>query len=393
MERPKTLSAAFVKTVTTPGRYGDGRGRAWVIPASPTHEEHGPHVKDVEPTAQNRRQGGQRRTGQLSRRLSRRGASQGVGESAGSGPGPRPRNLATGIPTFETAADTVILLHAANWRNGAKSEAQWRASLRDYAMPRLGRKTVDKITTADVLAVLTPIWNEKRETARRVRQRISAIMKWAVAQGYRDDNPAGDAIGAALPKNGNGNGNHFAALPHAKIAGVLATVRESGAYIGTKLTFEFLTLTAARSGEVRGARWDEIDDATWTIPADRMKSGVDHRVPLSPPALAVLDKARQLADGSGLVFPSATGKPLSDNTMSKLLRELNIPAVPHGMRSSFRDWAGESGYARDASEAALAHVVKGVEGAYFRSDLLDRRREMMEGLGRLRCTVTEGRTR
>ena len=157
-------------------------------------------------------------------------------------------------------------------------------------------------------------------------------------------------------------------------------MRASGAYPTTKLALEFLTLTACRSGEVRGARWDEVnlETATWTVPGSRMKSKREHAVPLSGRALEVLAEARQFSDSSGLVFPSPTGRVLSDNTLSKLLRGLEIPCVVHGMRSSFRDWAGDVGQPREVAEHALAHIVKGVEGAYQRSSMFERRRELMQ---------------
>ena len=289
------------------------------------------------------------------------------------------------VPTFADAADLVIAMHAATWKDGGKSERQWRASLRTYAFPRLGRKPVDQITTADVLAVLVPIWATKRETARRVRQRISAVMLWTVAEGHREANPAGEAIGAALPKNGNLR-EHQKALPYVEVGAALATVRGSRAGLATTLAFEFLTLTACRSGEVRGARWSEVDieGATWTVPADRMKAKRAHRVPLSARAVEVLEAARGIADGSGLVFPSVTGRVLSDSTLSKLVRELGIGCVPHGMRSSFRQWAAErTNIPREVAEGALAHSNPDrVEAAYQRSDLFERRRDLMEAWAR-----------
>ena len=242
----------------------------------------------------------------------------------------------------------------------------------------LGRKRVDKIDTRDVMAVLLLIWNEKRQTARRVRQYIGAVMRWSVAQGHREDNPAGDAIGAALPKS-NGPAKHYRTIPHGEVADAITKVRYSGAGITTKLAIEFLILTAARSGEVRLAAWDEIDlnTATWTVPASRTKTKREHRVPLCDRALVILTEADDLADGSGLIFPSPRGRPLSDATLSKLVRELGIDAVPHGFRSSFRDWCGETGKPREIAEMALAHTVGGVEGAYARSDLFKRRRRLM----------------
>ena len=231
------------------------------------------------------------------------------------------------------------------------------------------------------MAVLLPIWSTKRETARRARQRIGAVMKWAVAQGYRDDNPAGDAISAALPRN-NVRRQHQKALPHAQVAGALARVRSSGAHRATALAFEFLVLTACRSGEVRSAQWDEVDDAaaTWTVPPSRMKAKREHRVPLSAHAVAVLDEVRGLSDPSVLVFPSPTGRVLSDSTLSKLLRELGVGAVPHGFRSSYRDWAAErTDVPREVCELARAHVNSDhVEAAYRRNDLFERRRDLMQ---------------
>ena len=233
------------------------------------------------------------------------------------------------------------------------------------------------------MAVLMPIWNEKPETARRVRQRISTVMKWAVAQGYRADNPAGDAIGAALPRHNGKSKHHHRALPHGEVAAAIETVRSSGAGIAVKLAFELLILTAARSGEVRLATWEEIDkdSRTWTVPATRMKAGLEHRVPLSGRTLAILDEARAIDDGSGLIFPGMrVGKPLSDMTLSKLMRDLGLDGVPHGFRSSFRDWAAECTNAPPAvMEAALAHTVRNkVEAAYNRTDLFERRRTLMD---------------
>ena len=174
---------------------------------------------------------------------------------------------------------------------------------------------------------------------------------------------------------------HQKALPHGKVAEALARVRASKAHRATVLAFEFLVLTACRSGEVRGARWDEVDDiaATWTVPSARMKAKLEHRVPLSERAGAVLDEARGMVDRSGLVFPSPTGRVLSDSTLSKLLRELRIGAVPHGFRSSFRDWAAErTEVPREVCELALAHVNSDrVEAAYRRSDVFEKRRDLM----------------
>ena len=380
MKRPKRLSATFVKTVNVPGRYGDGRGG------------HGLSLL-VKPASV----GGFSKSWAQRIRLDGKAANVGLGaypvvtlararqkalaNARIVSEGRDPRDRASRAPSFKHAVEKVIEIHAENWKDGGKSAAQWRASLRDYALPNIGGMRVDRISTKDVMEVLLPIWSTKRETARRVRQRIGAVMKWAVAQGYREDNPAGDAISAALPKN-NVRRQHQKALPHAQVAEALRRVRASKAHRATVLAFEFLVHTACRSGEVREARWDEVDDnaATWTVPPTRMKAKLEHRVPLSSQAVAVLDEARGIADKSGLVFPSPTGRVLSDSTLSKLLRELGIGAVPHGFRSSFRDWAAEkTDIPREVCELALAHVNSDrVEAAYRRTDLFERRRDLMQ---------------
>ena len=177
------------------------------------------------------------------------------------------------VPAFADAAETVIGIHAAGWKDSGKSVNQWRASLRDYALPRLGRCRVSDITTADVMAVLLPIWSDKHETARRVRQCIGAVMKWAVAEGHRHDNPAGDAIGAALPNNGVVR-QHQRALPHAKVGAALAKMRQFGAYRSTVLAFEYLVLTvsgAAKCAAPSGMKSTSTPQL-WTVPAERMKA-------------------------------------------------------------------------------------------------------------------------
>ena len=379
MKRPNTLSAAFVRTVSVPGRYGDGRG--------------GYGLSLLVKTMSN---------GRLSKSWSQRLRWHGAPFNIGLGAYPlvmlaeaRAAALANaravvqgidprggGVPSLADAAETVIALHEPTWKAGAKTAAMWRASLAQHVMPRLGRKTVDKITTADVLAVLSPIWHSKPELSRKIRQRLSTVFKWCVAEGHRPDNPAGDAIGAALPRNGKGVAHHRS-LHHAAVADALATVQASAAHWSTKVALEFVAVTACRSGEARGARWSEFDlsAAVWTIPASRMKSGREFRVPLSSGALEILRSAAEKRDGSGLVFPSMSGREMSDNTLSKLLRELSIDCVPHGFRSSFRNWCAEiASVPREVAESCLAHATgrNKTEQAYFRSDLYDLRADLME---------------
>lgn len=291
------------------------------------------------------------------------------------------------VLSFEEAAKHVHELHKPTWRN-EKHAADFLNSLTTYAFPKLGLLKVSEVSTSDVLAVLTPIWTDKAETARRVRQRIGTVLKWAVAQGWRQDNPA-ENIGQALPKQTRTKA-HRLALPYADVAACIDTVRQSKAWQSTKLALEFLILTAARSGEVRLARWDEIDlgsgtsrpaaNAVWELPAERMKAKRMHRVPLSARAVAVLDEAAKLRGKSELLFPSQRDAPISDMTLSKLVKELGFDADVHGFRTSFRTWAQEqTNFPREVAEAALAHSVgDAVEAAYARSDLFIKRRKMMD---------------
>ena len=371
------LSARLVDTAAIPGRYGDGHGLYLYV--KPSGSKSWVQRLAIHGRTRDLGLGGYpmvslaeaRHAAFDNRKLARAGGD------------PLALKRRADVPTFETAAATVIKLHSPGWRN-AKHTAQWGATLRAYAFPRVGKLSVAAITTADVMAVLIPIWHEKPETARRVRQRVSTVLKWAVAQGYRQDNPAGDAIGAALPRH-NGNGKrHHRALPHGAVADAIEAVRASDAGIATKLAFEFLILTAARSGEVRHAEWSEIDmeGAVWTIPAERTKAGREHRVPLSARSQAILAAARAVADESGLIFPSPlhAGKPLSENTLTKLMCDLGMDAVAHGFRTSFRTWCAEmTNTPRAVAEAALAHAVRDkVEAAYNRTDLFERRRRLMD---------------
>ena len=291
-----------------------------------------------------------------------------------------PRAAQRDVPTFAEAAERVIAFNRPTWSN-SKHAYQWAATLRTYVFPYFGDCPVDLVSGADVMNALTPIWTAKPETARRVRQRVSAVMKWAIANNFRSGNPAGEAIDAALPRTPRFRVHHRA-LHYTEVPAMIGAVRSSGAFRVTKLSLEFLVLTAARSGEVRLAIWEEMDpDArTWVISAGRMKARREHRVPLSGRALAILEEAQPLGSRSGLVFPVASGEPLSAMTHGRLLQGLGVDCVPHGFRSSFRDWASEQTDTPHAvMEAALAHTVpNAVEAAYARSDLFDRRRRLMD---------------
>ncbi|MDE0155121.1 MAG: tyrosine-type recombinase/integrase [Gammaproteobacteria bacterium] len=286
------------------------------------------------------------------------------------------------MPTFRQAAVRTIAARQPRWRNG-QTAAIWSKVLGKHVYPAVGATPVDKIGREDVLRILTPIWASRPEQARRARRMMRAVFLWAQAHGLIDTNPAGEVIDGALPAQPAVKAN-LRALPWREVPAALDTVEQSPASLAARLALRFQILTACRGGEIRGAAWAEIDleGATWTIPGLRMKSNREHRVPLTAPALEILEQARALADGSGLVFPSPRrpGRPLSDMAFTKVLRDTGLAdrTTAHGFRSSFRDWAADNGKARDVAEAALAHVVGGTEGSYFRSDVFDRRRLLMD---------------
>ena len=373
--RPAILTAAFVRTINRPGRYGDGRGGNGLSLL-------------VKPTA----------NGRWSKTWSQRVKIAGKTTSVGLGSYPvitlaeararaleNARAVAAGkdprggeAPTVGDAWEQVIRLRRPTWRDGGKSEAQWRASFRDYVEPALGSKRVSEVTTADVLAVLVPHWHERAETMRRVKQRLGAVLGWALAQGFRDDNPArSEALTAALPKQPAGG--HQRALPPHDVPAAVSAVRAGTASPVVKLAVEFVVLTGCRSGEARHATWGEIDGDTWTIPGERTKTGKPHRIPLSDRTLELLAEARRLGNGTGLIFSAPrTGKPLSDNTLGKALRTAEIPATIHGMRASLRDWLAAEGVPYELAEAVLAHQPRGIAKSYRRDDLLAARRPIME---------------
>ena len=286
------------------------------------------------------------------------------------------------VPTFREAANSTYETLRPRWRSKQVAK-NWMQQLERHAMKRLGPLPVNRIGREDVLAVLTPIWTAKPETVRRVRRHIRATLKWCQAHGYVEFNAAGEAIDGALPSMPAVK-SHFRALPYGELSAALETINASGATLTTKFALRFLILTAARTSEILGATWDEMDAEArvWRIPGQRMKSGTEHRVPLSMPALDVLERAEALEDGSGLVFPSSfrRGRKMSNMTLTKVLRDTGLAkqSTVHGFRSSFRDWCADTGKPREVAEAALAHTVGGVEGAYFRSDLFERRRRLMD---------------
>ena len=368
----KALSAAFVRSAP-PGRHADGNGlylfvqptgtRSWVqrLVIRGRRRELGLGAATLVPLAKAREQA-------LANRMLARSGGDPLSE----------KRRAEGVPTFAEASQRVLEQKRGGWRGRWHAQNWWR-SMERYAFPRIGSRPVSEVDTADVLEILSPIWHVKAETARAVRQRIRSVLEWAIALDMRNDNPCDRVLPVLGPQNDIVT--HRQALPHRDVAAAIEAVRSGSAQPAVKLAFEFLVLTATRSGETRGAQWTEIDrtDHVWTLSAQRMKAKREHRVPLCGRALEILDAARALGDGNPLVFPMRSGRPISPSTLVKALQNLGIAAVPHGFRSSFRDWAAEkTDHPREVIEAALAHVVQNkVEAAYARSDLFDRRRQLM----------------
>ena len=286
------------------------------------------------------------------------------------------------IPTFEEAARIAHVDQSKQFRN-PKHAANWIQTLERHIFPVIGNIPVDEITRADVLAALKPIWWDIPDSARRIRLRVRTVLEWCVESDLAPANVERGITKISLPPQPKVV-NHRKALPYPQVPSAIKTVRDSKAWDATRLCFEFMVLTAARPGEARGMRWDEVDwDADlWNIPASRMKAGKEHRQPLSIQAMVLLRTARgKLDNGTGLVFPHPkNGKPLSEAALKQRADKCKLDCDAHGFRSSFRDWAAEqSGASYDAIEMSLAHAVGNqVERSYYRSDLLDQRRPLMQ---------------
>ena len=369
----KALSAAFIRSAP-PGRHADGNGlylyvqpsgaRSWIqrLVIRGRRRELGLGSVALVSLAEAREKA------RSNRKLAREGGDP-LAE----------KRRARGVPTFAEAAMKVVEQQKAGWRN-PKYPRAWLSSLERFAFGRIGKMPVTEVTGADIYEVLAPIWHVKPPTARTLRRRMRAVLEWAVAMELRPDNPC-DRIGRVLGPQ-NDVVKHMKALPHREVATALETVRASDFLPVVKLAFEFLVMTAARWGEVRWAVWPEMDhgEGVWTIPAKRMKAGREHRVPLCGRALEILDEVRRLDGEGSIVFARGRGRELAEKQVRQMLERLGIAAVPHGFRSSFRDWAAEeTDHPREVVEAALAHIVKNkVEAAYMRSDLFERRRRLMD---------------
>ena len=368
----KALSAAFVR-VAPPGHHIDGNGLYLYVQPTGTRS----WIQRLVIRGRRRELGlGSALLVSLAEAREKALANRKLAR-AGGDPLADKRRLA-GIPTFAEAAATVIEQKRSGWKNRRQAPG-WQSSLERHVFPRISGRPVSEVTSADVLAILSPIWHTKPAIARSVRQRIHAVMEWAIAMNLRNDNPC-ERVGPVLGSQRNVV-THMRALPHRQVAAALVAVGASGDKPVVKLAFEFLVLTAARSAEVRMATWDEMDTASrvWTIAAMKMKMGREHRVPLCNRALEILNEAGALGGGP-LVFPNRRGGPLEVKRLRRLLERCGIDCVPHGFRSSFRDWAAErTDHPREVVEAALAHVVGNrTEAAYARSDLFERRRLLMD---------------
>ncbi len=378
--KTKALTAAFVNTVKEPGKYHDGKGTGLFLLVKPTggrfwvqrvtirgkRRELGLGSPPVVTLAEAREQALE------NKRLARAGGDP-LAE----------KRRAKQVLTFAEAARKTHAELSPTWKN-PKDRAAFLTTLETYIFPRFGTVALPDVTSADVRQAILAAREKAPGVAKKLIYRTSSVFKWGIAEGMCHNNPA-TTEALALPRETR-KPQHRKSLPYSEVAGCIEAVQASGAQVATKLALEFLILTASRSGEVRMARWDEIDldTATWTVPADRAKQKRPHRVPLSARAMEILAEAEALRDGSGLVFPSVRGKPLSDMTLSKLVKELGFDADVHGFRTSFRTWGQErTNYPREVQEAALAHKMgDAAEQAYARSDLFEKRRKMMENWAR-----------
>jgi integrase len=377
MHPQNALSAAKVRALNAPGRYADGNGlylvcdpsgaKRWVLRTVIKGKrcDLGLGGLSLVSLAEAREEA------LRLRKIARKGGD----------PLAERRQQLKPVPTFEEAAREVHREHSRGFRN-AKHAAQWISTLEMYVFPVFGSRPVNGIESHDVLSALSPIWIEKPETARRTKQRIQTVFAWAKAKGYRTgDNPV-EGVSEVLPKH-NTKKAHHAALPYADLPAFILALRKSNAGELVKLAFEFLILTVTRTSECLFAKWSEIDldGKAWAIPADRMKAHEEHRVPLSQRCLKLLSAARELGGDSEYVFPGRNAnQPLSNMVFEMALRRMGRDdVVPHGFRSSFRDWAEEkTSFKRSVIEAALAHKVRDkVEAAYHRTKQFEQRIPLM----------------
>jgi integrase len=390
--RDRQLTQADVPAIKVPGKYRFGPGlylqvsgpdaKSWIYRFTVRHKERFMGLgsaRDVS-LSQARRRVEELRVNHVSKKIDP------IAQRNAAAHAERIAN-AKAVP-FRERAEQYIKAHEGEWRND-KHKYQWRATLQTYAFPVIGDLSASGITAAHIVEVLRPIWIEKGETARRVRQRIEAVLDYAADPddaNYRNPATLTPQLKKALPKLGKGRRpSRHPSLPYDEAPAFLTASRASGNGVAA-LALEFTILTAARTGEVLDARWSEIDmrSEVWTVPAERMKAQRQHRVPLSPEALRLLERARALHNGD-LVFPSRPfNRPLSSGSMMAVLKRMKrADLTVHGFRATFRTWAAErTMFPREVAEAALAHVVgDDTERAYQRGDLFEKRRKLMAEWG------------
>lgn len=369
------LTARKVDTIKAPGRHSDGGGLYLNVTESGAKS----WLFMFKKTGRRREMGlGSARAVSLARA---RALASDARRHVASGRDPLAMRAKPTTMTFGDAAGALVESMSSSWRN-AKHRAQWAMTLKVYGAPLSGMAAAD-VTTDDVLGVLKPLWLTKPETASRLRGRIERTLDFAKARGMRSgENPARwrGHLDALLPKRPKLSRGHHKALPFVTVPEFMGELRKRDGVAPAAL--EFVILNAARSGEVLGATWNEMDlkARVWTIPAERMKAGRDHRVPLTDRAMEIL-KAMSRLGTSEFVFPGVkAGRPLSGMALEMVLRRMKVDATVHGFRSAFRDWAGEcTAFPREIAEAALAHLVGDeVERAYRRGDALEKRRSLME---------------
>ncbi|GGE41423.1 tyrosine-type recombinase/integrase [Actibacterium pelagium] len=385
----KPLSVAFVNSVKAPGKYHDGKGTGLFLLVKPNGSRFWVQRLTIRGKRREIGLGSQQFTSLAEAREkaldNKRMALAGLDPIA-------EKRRAKRVLSFEEAARKTHIELSPTWKN-PKDRAAFLSTLETYIFPRFGSVSLPDVTSADIRQAILAARERAPGVARKLVYRVSSVFRWGIAEGMCVSNPA-TTEALALPRETR-TPNHRKALPYNDVPAFLKSLKASNAGVSTKLALELLILTATRSGEVRLADWSEIDldEAEWTIPASRMKAKREHRIPLSPRAVEILLESKTLTGGKGLVFPGTKkGRPLSDMTLSKLVKELGYDVHVHGFRTSFKTWTQErTNTPREVSEAALAHSIKDkAEAAYARSDLFEKRRKLIERWGAQCANVASG---
>jgi integrase len=372
------LTSITVKKLSKPGKYADGNNlylhidpsgaRRWILRMTVGHRRRDMGLGSAMIVSL-----------EEARKLAR--LYRGIAKSGGDPFAERQKERGFKV-TFTFCAQKVHELNKPTWKN-EKFAIQWFSSLENHVLPKIGNIPVSQITSSDILGVLSPIWNNRSDTARKLKQRIRLVIKWARAKGYFQGDDPVELAEQALPKKKRSD-NHHKSLPYQDIPDLIVKIRKSKISLPTQLAIQFTIHSACRTSEVLRASWDEIDMKTliWTIPASRMKTDKAHEVPISSGMLDILKEAKEKISSPDFIFSSdQSGKELSNNTLRLAVQKrLGVDTTIHGMRSSFKDWASETtNFANEVSEMALAHVIPNkTEAAYRRGNLMDKRRHLMQ---------------